>query len=175
MAADSGVEIGGDGSVQWVVRVANARKGSVRSTPQGAGYLQSGIDETPFDKPFTIGVKVPRSNGGALAEALRAAAEDAAKHAEDPGYVVTFPLVIEPDNVDQISVRWESTPPAPGKPGDPLGSLIDRVKKVVRKVAGKKGAAPKGAVKKPGKKPVVTKATARKAPAKKAKAGKKKK
>lgn len=138
MADDSGFEVGGDSSVMWTVRTANVRRGSIENKRQSDnGYLQTGINETAFDTPFTIGIKVPREDGKALAEALRAAAEDAERHAGEPGYRVTFPLVIEPKNVDQITITWASLPTA-GRPPHhgPLGELVETVRKVVRKVAG---------------------------------------
>lgn len=144
MADDSGVEVGGDSSVMWKVRTANVRRGSICNETQGEnGYLQSGINETSFDQPFTIGIKVPQNDGIALAAALRRAAEDAERHAKEPGYRVTFPLVIEPKNVDQITITWESLPLPPSeKPhGGPLGELVEKVKKVVKKVTGRKGRA----------------------------------
>lgn len=110
---DSGVGVGGDGSVAWKVVVANVRKGSVVSRSEGDGYLQEGVGETDPGKEFTIGIKIPREGGDAFASALAAAAKDAEAHCHDPGYRVRFPLVIEPKNEDQILITWESSPVAP--------------------------------------------------------------
>jgi hypothetical protein len=150
MADDSGgVDVGGDGSVAWKVWAGNARKGSVVSrwvTPYR--YVDSGVDETPDGQSFEIGLKIPRENGEALARALAEAAKDAEAHAKEPGYRVTFPLVIEPKNEDQITIRWQSTPAPEARPGL-LATLKKKLakKKAARAAAKKKPAAKKAAVK----------------------------
>lgn len=145
---ESDVLVGGDSSVMWTVNAANARFSSIRSKREGDhGYLQSGVDETPFDEPFRIGIKVPQNGGQEFARALRAAAEDAEKHAGEPGYVVTFTLPIEPKNVDQIQIRWTASEPARKKPSllEQLKGKVRTASKALAKKAGRKKAAPKKA------------------------------
>jgi hypothetical protein len=133
MADDSGVGVGGDGSVMWKVWANNVRRGSVVSKWTGDySYVDSGVDETPEGKNFTIGIKVPRANGEDFARALAEAAKDAEAHAKDPGYRVKFPLVIEPKNEDQIVITWESTPAPESKPG-----LLASLKKKLTRKTGK--------------------------------------
>lgn len=145
-----GVDVGGDGSVAWKTFVGCVRKGSVVSRPVGAaGYLQGGVDETDPGGSFAIGIKVPRENGGTLAQALFEAAKDAEAHAGEPGYRVKFPLLIEPKNEDQITIRWESATP-PKSSGVRKRSQALAKKKPVKKAS--KAAPRKPAKKKAGKK-----------------------
>lgn len=114
MADDAGVGLGGDGSVAWKIWVSNARKGSVVSRTRGEyGYLQEGVDEAEYGQNFTIGIKIPREDGEKFAQALAEAAKDAEAHCKEPGYRVTFPLIIEPKNHDQIVITWTSAPTPP--------------------------------------------------------------
>ncbi len=155
---DSGVGIGGDGSVAWKVVVANVRKGSVVSRSEGYGYLQEGVGETDPGKAFTIGIKMPREGGDAFASALAAAAKDAEAHCHDPGYRVRFPLVIEPKNEDQILITWESSPvtPSASRPAKkkPKGKASSKAKPVAKTTARKTAKKPvkKATKKKAGKK-----------------------
>jgi hypothetical protein len=113
MADDAGIGVGGDGSVAWRIQVAHVRKGSIVSRPvKPGGFLQSGVDETEPGN-FTIGVQVPRTGGEQFAQALQRAAEEARRYSGQPGYRVTFPLVIEPRNENQITVTWKSAPLPP--------------------------------------------------------------
>lgn len=156
----AGVEVGGDGSVAWKVTVAHVRKGSVVSRTRGDyGYEQSGVDEAEYGQSFTIGIKIPREDGEQLAAALARAARDAEAHSKEPGYEVTFPLIIEPDNHKQIVISWESAPlPSKSKPPKKKGgklagylsALAGRKKsgrkqtvKAVKKKSGKKKAGKK--------------------------------
>ena len=109
----SGADVGGDGSVQWRVFVDQVRKTTVRSRRIGLrGLQQSGVDETDPGERFSVGVRIPTDSGD-FVRSLRAAADDAAAHAGDPGYVVSFVLPIEPRNSDQIQIRWNSSRPGP--------------------------------------------------------------
>lgn len=157
MADDSGIGVGGDGSVAWKVWVAHVREGSIvsKAVPP-AGYLQSGVGETEAGD-FTIGVKVPKTGGEAFARAMQAAADEAQRYAGQPGYRVTFPLVIEPKNEDQITITWMSTPPVPPAKYGRVSSSGTMTK---RRAATKKTASRKAAPKK--KKPAAKKAAPRK-------------
>lgn len=104
-----GVDVGGDTSVEWRVFVDNVRRSSIRNCSIGdTGFEQGGVDETDEGEAFTIGIKMPRQSEE-FVKLLRAAAEDAARHAGEPGYLVRFLLPIEPQNPTQIQIRWKSS------------------------------------------------------------------
>jgi hypothetical protein len=106
----SGVDVGGDGSVEWKVFVENVRRDSIRNCSIGdRGYEQGGVDETdPGD--FTISIKMP-ADYRAFVETLNRAAAQAKEYAGKTGALVSFVLPIEPKNPDQIQVRWRSSVP----------------------------------------------------------------
>jgi hypothetical protein len=104
----SGVEVGGDGSVEWRVFVESVRRSTVRNCSIGeTGYEQGGVDETDEGGVFTVRVKMPRDSAD-FVDTLAEAAEAAAKHAGEPGYVVEFVLPVEPKNPGQVQVLWQS-------------------------------------------------------------------
>jgi hypothetical protein len=108
-----GIDVGGDTSVMWKVDGDNVRKGKVKSDPVGnKGHHQEGIDETDTDQYFTIFLEIPsgavqKSNLGA---ALQAAANAVTNSPAGSGIKVSIPLPIEPQNEDQIQIRWNSKP-----------------------------------------------------------------
>jgi hypothetical protein len=106
----SGIEVGGDGSVEWKVFVENVRRESIRNCSIGDhGYEQGGVDETdPGD--FTISIKMP-ADARAFVETLNRAAMQAKELAGKTGALVSFVLPIEPKNPDQIQIRWQSSVP----------------------------------------------------------------
>jgi hypothetical protein len=141
----SGMDVGGDESVEWKIWAENVRKGTIKSTPIGDyGYVQGGIDETDDGDLFAISVKMP-VDSRAFVESLKKAAEEAEKYAGQPGYLVSFVLPIEKRSYNQLQVRWTSTPPSATKPT--LGAK-KRLKKKAPKAAAKKVSASKGSKKK---------------------------
>jgi hypothetical protein len=144
MADNSGVGVGGDGSVEWRVRTHSFREKSTYSErTRSGGYEQGGISETEDGQSFTVNIKIPRIGGRDLATGLEAAARAALAGA--PGEVVTFTLPIESQNPNQVLVGWESKAPSKGTPP----------RKKPRKAAAKAKPAAKSAkkaAKKPGKK-----------------------
>jgi hypothetical protein len=128
----AGGDIGGDGSVQWRFRGENVRRSSIENCFIGdTGFEQSAVDETPSEESFTVSVKIPR-NADVFVRTLREAAENAAKHAGEPGYLVSFVLPIEAKNPDQIQVRWKSLP-LTGNAAAPRKGPKAIVKRTVRK------------------------------------------
>ena len=134
----SGIDVGGDSSVEWRVFVENVRRSTIKNCSVGdTGFEQSAVDETEPGENFTVAVKIPRDSGE-FVRALCAAAEDAVKHAGDPGHPVSFVLPIEPKNPNQIQIRWKSAPaPAPSRAlAQPAKNSA--AKAVMRKAATKK-------------------------------------
>jgi hypothetical protein len=137
----SGIDVGGDSSVEWRVFVENVRRSTIKNCSVGdTGFEQSGVDETEDKENFTVGVKIPRTGAEEFARSLQAAAEEAYKFAGDPKHVVSFALPIEPKNPNQIQIRWKSAPaPASSRAlAQPAKGSASKV--VKRKAAPKKKA-----------------------------------
>ena len=105
-------EFGGNGSVNWVVDVGNARANSVKSNKQGKGHRQEGKDETDPGQVFNVTVEIPNTVTAAhnLANELQNMANTVRQGVANSGMRVGFNLPIEPDNEDQIRVSWNSKP-----------------------------------------------------------------
>jgi hypothetical protein len=113
----SGLEVGGDGSVQYRVTIDNARPGTVISERTGSkSWLQAAIDETPAKGDFTVTLKVPESSGRFVKSLIKAAAA-ATKYAGKAGKEISFTIPVEPDSPGQIQISWESAPAKSGKRG----------------------------------------------------------
>ena len=104
---DSSGVFGGDGSVQWTVDAANARRGSVTTDENDKhGFRQSGINETaPRGSDFTVEIRLPANPARNAAFRTRLRQE-----ADDPsgGDRVVFAIPIERDTCDQIRIVWSS-------------------------------------------------------------------
>jgi hypothetical protein len=105
-------EFGGNGSVNWVVDVGNARAGSVKSNINGKGHRQEGTDETEGGQAFHVTVEIPNTVTAAqnLANELENMAKTVRQGVANSGMRVGFNLPIEPNNEDQIQIRWNSKP-----------------------------------------------------------------
>lgn len=107
----AGIDVGGDTSVIWKVDVDHARPGKQKSDPKGPkGHHQEGIDETDVDQYFTISIEIPAGTvqKNNLAAGLQSAANTVTNSPAGSGIRVSFPLPIEPQNEDQIQIRWNS-------------------------------------------------------------------
>ena len=104
----AGADIGGDDSVQWVVEVDSVRidEKLKHESKGGRKWLQQGVDDAE-DGDFTISIKIPKDSRH-FVETLREAADEAERHAQHAGHLVSFKLPIEGKNHDQIQVRWRS-------------------------------------------------------------------
>jgi hypothetical protein len=105
----SGVDVGGDESVMWLVEVDHVRKkdGGPKNEPNGGkGWRQQGVDETD-EGNFTITIKIPRDSGD-FVRSLRDAASEAEKFAGSPGHPISITLPIEGGNHKQIQIEWDS-------------------------------------------------------------------
>lgn len=101
-------DFGGNGSVQWLVDVDNARHGQLKQGPKGPkGWKHEGVDETNAGEKFTVGIEIPvdRIEFVATLKAAAALAETASA-----GTRVSFKLPIESNNPDQIRIQWNSKP-----------------------------------------------------------------
>jgi hypothetical protein len=106
----SGLDVGGDGSVQYRAVIKNARPGTVISERTGSSsWIQSGIDETPAKGDFTVTLKVPESSARFVKSLIKAAAA-ATKYAGKAGKEISFTIPIEPESPGQIQIYWESAP-----------------------------------------------------------------
>ena len=106
-------EFGGNGSVNWVVDVGNARPNSVKSNPKGPkGHRQEGTDETDPGQVFNITVEIPNTVTAAdnLANELQNMANTVRQGNANSGMRVGFNLPIELGNRDQIRITWNSKP-----------------------------------------------------------------
>lgn len=107
------IDVGGDTSVMWKVDVDNSRPGKTKSEPRGGkGHHQEGIDETDAGEDFSVAIKIP-ANATAKAnfvQALRKAADDADAATAGSGAKVSVSFPIEPQNENQIQIRWKSKP-----------------------------------------------------------------
>jgi len=109
-------EFGGNGSVNWVVDVGNAKgvkSGPAGSTSQGPKpHRQEGTDETDPGQVFNITVEIPNTVTAAdnLANELQNMADTVRQGNANSGMRVGFNLLIEPGNRDQIRITWNSKP-----------------------------------------------------------------
>ena len=106
-------EFGGNGSVNWVVDVGNARPNSVKSNKKGPkGHRQEGTDETDPGQVFNITVEIPNTVTAAdnLANELQNMADTVRQGHANSGMRVGFNLPIESGNPDQIRITWNSKP-----------------------------------------------------------------
>jgi hypothetical protein len=107
----AGAEIGGDSSVEWVVKADHIRtKHLPKSEKSGKGWRQHGIDETNFGAKFGFFItlkmpKDPRDRKTFITTLCRACADAQAKQ-NVPGAQVRITLPIEPKSPDQIRIKW---------------------------------------------------------------------
>ena len=106
----AGADIGGDDSVQWTINVDNVRHPTLKQESKGTkGWRHEGVDDVDLDEKFTVSIKIP-SDSAEFVKTLRDAADEADRHASQPGFRVSFTLPIEQRNHDQIQIRWRSKP-----------------------------------------------------------------
>lgn len=99
-------EVGGNGSVEWMIEVENP-KWTQSQAKLPKGHRQAGADQGGHPgQYFTIRLELPQkqTERTRLADGLEKAAADARSGAG--GTKVTFELVIEHQNRDQIQVEW---------------------------------------------------------------------
>jgi len=135
----AGGDVGGDTSVEWRFWGDNVRLSSINSCGFGEhGFEQGAVDETDDGQQFTVSLKIPKEPAEFI-RTLREAADNAAKYAGQPGYLVSFVMPIERSNPNQIQIRWESA----GVDGKSVARYA-RTKRAVRKPqAAKRRSTPK--------------------------------
>ena len=100
-----GGDFGGNGSVAWKVEVDDARSSEDKPHPDpgGKGRFQRGVDQAPGSEPgksFEISIEPP---DGMTPDEFIAVFPGLLRKAAGR---VEFDLVIEPNNPDQIQIRW---------------------------------------------------------------------
>jgi hypothetical protein len=147
-----GADVGGDGSVQWVVWGDNVKPGRELVQNRGThGRQHQHVDNTAADGTFRVSIEVPPDQ--AKAEAfLESLGRLCSSLPAAPGARVNFELPIVDSHTDQIQIRWDSSEPAPGHHlrAAMAAMKVGGVKKK-KKGAKKKEAKKKGAKKKAGK------------------------
>jgi hypothetical protein len=95
-------EFGGDGSVQWDLRVSDVRAETFRERVEldRGTVAQQGVADTPRTAEFTITIKVPES-----AAAKKRFAEQLRKCVDKEGRV-TLRIPVEPETPKQVVVAW---------------------------------------------------------------------
>src|SRR5262249_25089078 len=95
-------EFGGDGSVQWNLRVSEVRAETFREgvVLDRGTVAQQGVAEAPETAQFTITIKVPKDQKAKdrFAEQLRKCA--------DKGSRVTLTIPVEGETRKQVVVAW---------------------------------------------------------------------
>ena len=127
--ADSEGTFGGDGSVVWAVKAANAKPGTPKQVPPvfaGGAIRHEGQDSSVPDANFRISLRVPQSLADrvVLVDTLNAVVADVGSNAAG-SWTTEILLAIEDDakftkapgggrpaglGNEQISVIWKSTP-----------------------------------------------------------------
>jgi hypothetical protein len=121
--ADSEGTFGGDGSVVWAVRAANAKQGTPKQVPpvhNGGPVRHEGQDSSVPDANFRISLRIPQAlaDRTTLRDTLLAAAADAGAGAAG-SWTTEILLAVEDDQKlkgrpnglgnEQIEVKWQST------------------------------------------------------------------
>jgi hypothetical protein len=120
-----GADVGGDGSVQWQVWADNVKPGYLLNRAlQPHGHEQGHVDTTPADAKFKISIEIPPNPDDAKAFFASFAQAAAGAQAASPGDRVDFVLPIVAGDYDQIRIRWDDSPQAPGKRPNAMAAII---------------------------------------------------
>ena len=110
----AGIDVGGDTSVMWQVEVQRLRSMTVDPSDKGQPerHRHTGIDETDAEQFFNVSIEVPKdpTHKNNLAFALQAASTSVMNAPAGSGSRFSFVLPIEEHNINQIQIRWNSSP-----------------------------------------------------------------